>query len=306
MNPTVSVILLTTLCGMGQGVFVMVLLGHLAGATPHFLILGTIASLLLCGAGLAASFFHLGRPERAWRAIAQCRTSWLSRECIALPLFMALVFAYGFLGLTGGRGATLIGTLALFACIALWICTGMIYTCIRFIAEWASGYTLANFVLISLATGATLALNLALFSDLSMIHTFGYASLVFTTIAGLVRLGSLRRNARLVPESTLQSAIGIGHPVITQRSMGATGGTFNTREFFHGRTLDFLRSTRRLFLWFTFVLPPIAVLLALFGAAAAIAVPLALLLQTIGLMVERWFFFAQANHAQNLYYQVVS
>jgi len=33
---------------------------------------------------------------------------------------------------------------------------------------------------------------------------------------------------------------------------------------------------------------------------------LALLLQVPGLVAERWFFFAQAQHPQNLYYQTVS
>ena len=33
---------------------------------------------------------------------------------------------------------------------------------------------------------------------------------------------------------------------------------------------------------------------------------LAFIIQFAGLMAERWFFFAQANHPQNLYYQVVS
>ena len=306
MNPAISVILLTTLSGLGQGVFVMVLFGHLMAAKPHFLILGTIASLLCCGLGLLASFFHLGRPERAWRALAQWRTSWLSREVIALPLFMALVFLYAVLGLSGGRGATLIGTLALFACIALWICTGMIYTCIKFIPEWASPFTMANFILISLASGATLALVLSLYSDWSMIRSLALSSLLLTTVAGIVRAASLRRNARLVPKSTLQSAIGFRDPVITQRSMGATGGTFNTREFFHGRTVAFLRSVKWLFLAMTFILPVLLLALALAGAVPSAAVLWVFTLQLIGLLFERWFFFAQARHAQNLYYQVIS
>ena len=305
MNPAVSVILLTVLSGMGQGVFVMVLLGHLRGATPHFLILGSIASLLLCGLGLLASFFHLGRPERAWRAVAQWRTSWLSREVIALPLFMALVLLYGTLGLFGGRGATLVGALALFACVALWICTAMIYTCIRFIQEWASSYTMANFVLLSLASGAMVALVLAAFSDWTMIHPLAISSLLFTTVAGVVRGLSLRRNARLVPRSTLQSAIGFNNPAITQRSMGATGGTFNTREFFHGRTVAFLRSIKWLFVVMGFVLPVLLIILALASGASGM-IFLALPLQIVGLLLERWFFFAQARHAQNLYYQFVS
>jgi len=31
----------------------------------------------------------------------------------------------------------------------------------------------------------------------------------------------------------------------------------------------------------------------------------AFIIQYIGLIAERWFFFAQANHPQNLYYQTV-
>jgi DMSO reductase anchor subunit len=32
----------------------------------------------------------------------------------------------------------------------------------------------------------------------------------------------------------------------------------------------------------------------------------AFVVQYLGLLAERWFFFAQANHPQNLYYQVIS
>jgi DMSO reductase anchor subunit len=80
MNPALSVVFLTTLCGLGQGLFVMTLLGHLVGAQPRYLLLGSGLALVLAALGLVASFFHLGRPERAWRAIRQVRTSWLSRE----------------------------------------------------------------------------------------------------------------------------------------------------------------------------------------------------------------------------------
>ena len=305
MNPAFSVIFLTTLCGMGQGVFVMVLVGHLLGAQPRFLLMGTVAALILSALGLVASFFHLGRPERAWRAIAQFRTSWLSRECIALPLFMALVALYALALRSGWGGTALLGALAFAACVALWVCTGMIYMCIKFIQEWASSFTLANFVLISLASGATLALNLALFSDWGIVHRLAYSSLMLTALAGAVRVASLVRNARLKPKSTLQTALGIAHPKITQRSMGATGGTVNTREFFHGRTLAALRSVKWLFIGLTFVVPALLVAAALAGAPSYVVL-LALLAQAAGLLFERWFFFAQARHPQNLYYQVVS
>jgi DMSO reductase anchor subunit len=38
---------------------------------------------LLVTLGLLSSTFHLGHPERAWRAFSQWRSSWLSREGVA-------------------------------------------------------------------------------------------------------------------------------------------------------------------------------------------------------------------------------
>ena len=92
MNPAFSVIFLTTLIGAGQGLFLalvavdMGLLGSSAVRDPAFFVRGDAIALALLVAGLVASFFHLGHPERAWRAVAMWRTSWLSREVIVLPL----------------------------------------------------------------------------------------------------------------------------------------------------------------------------------------------------------------------------
>ena len=61
-------------------------------------------------------------------------------------------------------------------------------------------------------------------------------ALVLTLLGFASRVASLVRNARLRPKSTLQTAIGIKHPRIVQKSQGFMGGSFNTREFFHGRT----------------------------------------------------------------------
>ena len=152
MNPAFSVIFLTTLIGAGQGLFLAIYgieiataLNLLAiGNTPTLFISGSFISLLLTGLGLIASFFHLGHPERAWRAAAMWRTSWLSRECIALPLFMAAVFAYGCAHYAGWGATLVLGAVATVLCLALFICTGMIYSCIRFLQEWASPLTLVK------------------------------------------------------------------------------------------------------------------------------------------------------------------
>ena len=133
----------------------------------------------------------------------------------------------------------------------------------------------------------------------------GSAALALTAAAWLGRSLSLRRNARLKPSSTLQSAIGIRHPKITQRAMGFMGGSFNTREFFHGRSGALLRQVKGFFLLAAFVLPLVLLALGLWSASAG-WLALAFAVQYLGLLAERWFFFAQANHPQNLYYQTIS
>jgi DMSO reductase anchor subunit len=277
VKPAWSVILLTTLIGAGQGLFLAAFL--LAGTKEMVAI-----AIALTAMGLAASFFHLGRPERAWRSAAMWRTSWLSREVIVLPLFMALAFAYYL------TNAPLLGWLAALACVALFVCTGMIYACLPFLQEWRTPLTVINFMLLGIASGLTLAAALE--------PRYAAAALAATVLAAAGRGAALARNAGLRPRSTLASAIGVKHPRIAQKAQGAMGGSFNTREFFHGRSAAALRNVKWLFLAGAFAVP--AALLAAGLPAAACAV------QFAGLLAERWFFFAQANHPQNLYYQVIS
>ena len=305
MKPAFSVIFLTVLIGAGQGLFLALYACELAGAAGErgLLIGGALVSLLLSALGLLASFFHLGHPERAWRAAAMWRTSWLSREVIALPLFMATVFAWGLAHGLGGSGTRWLGALAALACLALFVCTAMIYASVRFLQEWASPLTLVNYLLIGCASGSLLAAALASLSAPAWVEPLALAALLLTLAALVGRAAALLRNAQLRPRSTLQTAIGIKHPAIVQRAQGFMGGSFNTREFFHGRSAAMLRSVKWFFLGAGFVLPAL-LLLVLPASAAVLAAAFAI--QLAGLLAERWFFFAQANHPQNLYYQAIS
>jgi sulfite dehydrogenase (quinone) subunit SoeC len=83
------------------------------------------------------------------------------------------------------------------------------------------------------------------------------------------------------------------------------GGAFNTREFFHGRSRAFMRSLKWIFLVLTFPVPAVLVVAGL-ALGSLPLLGLAFAVQYLGLLVERWFFFAQANHPQNLYYQAVA
>ena len=83
MQPAYSVIFLTTATGTGYGLLALLGILRATGDLPDDRAFGVFAlglALALISAGLLASTAHLGRPERAWRALSQWRSSWLSRE----------------------------------------------------------------------------------------------------------------------------------------------------------------------------------------------------------------------------------
>jgi DMSO reductase anchor subunit len=315
MNPAFSVVFLTTLSGAGQGLLIalvgveavsMLGFGGAAAVPPMFYVIGAALSCLLGVLGLVASFFHLGHPERAWRAIAMWRTSWLSRECLCLPAFLACTFAYGVAHASGSTYTLEIGVVAVIASGLLFICTGMIYACLRFLQEWATPLTLVNFALLGCASGTTLATACAALLAPALVSPLAVAACVLT-LAGLgSRSASLARNARLRPKSTVQSATGIRAARVEQKSRGFTAGAFNLREFFHGKTPETLRRIKWTFIIAAFIVP--FCLVAFGGSVASIGASFVLLcaasaIQYAGLVAERWFFFAEARHPQNLYYR---
>ncbi|OGS98950.1 MAG: DMSO reductase [Gallionellales bacterium RIFCSPLOWO2_12_FULL_59_22] len=325
MNPAFSVIFLTTLIGVGQGLLLALftqqsyaLFDLLPQQEARFYGWGALLALLFTVAGLIASFFHLGRPERAWRSAAQWRTSWLSREVIALPAFMGVLFLYGMTHLTGfdpvlltlpsglGIHATvMLGGIATVMAFALFVSTGMVYACMRFLQEWHSPLTVINFILLGGASGFTLAAFYAALVAPAQAGFFAGWALIITLLGLLGRGASLWRNARLKPKSTLQTAIGIKHPRIVQTAQGAMGGSFNTREFFHGKSESFLARVKVVFLLLAFAFPALLVVLDLSSPSTAL-LGCAFISQFVGLLAERWYFFAEARHPQNLYYRGVS
>jgi DMSO reductase anchor subunit len=304
MRPAWSVILLTTLIGAAQGLFLVVFFIDISRSPPgDFIVLSCGISLFLLACGLVASFFHLGRPERAWRAVVKWRTSWLSREVIILPAFMGLVFLYGVLHYQNSDKTMLIGSLAALCCIALFVCTAMIYACLKFLQEWHTPLTLVNFVLLGLASGLTLSVPLAVLRYPQFAGPLALAAFGAGALAWIVRIATLIRNARLRPKSTMQSAIGITHPKIAQKSQGFMGGSFNTREFFPGKPKPVVTAVRWAFLILIF---PVPAWLLGWGGGSMESFIAAFAVQFAGLLAERWYFFAEARHPQNLYYQAAS
>lgn len=326
MHPAFSVIFLTTLLGVGQGLFLALYtgqvyaLGHLLPAqdSQSFYALGSLVALVFLVGGLIASVFHLGRPERAWRAATQWRTSWLSREVIILPMAMFFIFLYGvahylgwtepFFVLAGALpvdATLLIGLLATLATFGLFVCTAMIYASVRFMQEWHSPLTVFNYLFLGSASGFTLAAAFSAYAGADLVAFYGFWA-VLLTLAGLITRGaSLWRNKRLKHKSTPQTAIGMRHTDVQQKAQGSMGGSFNTREFFHGADPGTYKMIRWVFLIFVFPIP--IGLLGMSYVSASETLPLlAFITQYLGLIAERWYFFAEARHPQNIYYQSVA
>ncbi|HEU5338332.1 MAG TPA: DmsC/YnfH family molybdoenzyme membrane anchor subunit [Sulfuricaulis sp.] len=325
MHPAFSVIFLTTLIGAGQGLFLALYTAQVYSTVEllpvppsHFYVQGSAIALALLIGGLVASFFHLGHPERAWRSAARWRTSWLSREVIVLPALMGAVAVYGvvhhlnlrlkdlgFATSVDGDLALVVGAAAVALAFLLFLCTGMIYACIKFLQEWASWLTVVNYTLFGLASGFLLATAYAAYQAPALVYFFGAWTVIITLAVWVTRAASLIRNRRLKYKSTIQTAIGVRHARIVQKSQGFMGGSFNTRDFFHGAAPWLFRSIKWVFLVLVFPVP----LVLLFNGMVDRSVPMlssAFVIQYLGLLAERWYFFAQANHPQNIYYQTIS
>ncbi len=326
MHPAFSVIFLTTLIGVGQGLFLALYTGQvysLAQLLPvqdsqAFYGIGSFLALLFLIGGLLASFFHLGHPERAWRAASRWRTSWLSREVIVLPMFMGLVAIYGLFHYVGWTYplftvanrlpvdfTLIVGLLASIMAFVLFICTAMIYAGVRFLQEWHRWLTVANYLLLGLASGFMLASAFSAYTGVDLVGFFGTWAVVFILTAFVTRTASLLRNRRMDHKIDLQSAIGVKHRDMQQKAQGFMGGNFNTREFFHGRGPATLRLLRWLFLVLVFPLPISLIVLSHLIESNNLPI-MAFMIQYLGLLAERWYFFAEARHPQNLYYQTMS
>lgn len=323
MHPAFSVIFLTTLIGAGQGLFLALYTGQvygtfgvLGGELPPvgLYVTGTVLVIMLMGLGLLASFFHLGRPERAWRAASMWRTSWLSREVIVLPAFTFMALLWGMLFyvgydpvlLTAGTVAIhlslVVGFVATILAFLLYLCTGMIYAAVKFIQEWASPLTVVNYLLLGSASGFTLAATLAAWQGSSLMTFYAFWAVIIALTGFATRMYALRRNGRLKRKTTPCTAIGVRHPRISQISQGAMGGSFNTSEFFHHASPALVQLIKAAFPILVFVVPVTLLIIgwsndSLWLMSGAFGV------QYLGLLLERWFFFAQAWHPQNIYYQ---
>jgi DMSO reductase anchor subunit len=311
VHPALSVILFTTASGAGYGLLILLAVFAALGLLPAaagFGIAAFATALGLVTLGLLASTFHLGRPERAWRAFSQWRSSWLSREGVAAvaTYLPALGFAIGWIwcGTVAGAAAVL-GLVAALGALATLVCTGMIYASLPTIQRWHNGWVVPNYLALGIMAGAVLLDWLT--------RLFGVAdpiidlvTLVLIVLAAVLKLGYWRHIDGSAAASTPATATGLGAGGAAVRLLEAphTEENYLMREMGFQIARKHAARLRRIALEAGFGAPFALALLALLlgGWFAIVLSTLAVPAVALGLAVERWLFFAEARHTVMLYY----
>lgn len=310
MRPALSVIFFTTASGAGFALIILLGLAVPLGllpATPGFGLVALATAIILAAGGLVSSTFHLGRPERAWRAFSQWRSSWLSREGIlsVLTFLPSMIFGIGWVvfGRTGGLVA-LCGILAAALAAATIYCTGMIYASLKPIHQWHNAWVVPNYFALGLMSGL-LILDFLVRIWQPSAPALTAVAILAVLIAWLLKEQYWRAIDTSPAASTISSATLLG-----RRGKVRLFEAPHTEENYLLKEMGFQiarkhrRRLRRLARAAGFGLPFVLSLLALLlgGPIGVIAAGLAILTAALGLVLERWLFFAEARHTVTLYY----
>ena len=303
MHPAPSLIFFTVASGAGLGLLALLGLAGLRfeGSPTGFLVVGFGLAMGLTVAGLLSSTFHLGHPERAWRALSQWRSSWLSREGIAAVATLAAAALYALLWLTGEGPLLPLGLLMTALALATVWATGMIYAQIRAVDLWARTLTPICYLLFSMAGGTVLFLALhALF--------FGTVGWFLSAVGlGMLALAWAAKvwwwTDRPAPTSTTESATQLGR-IGRTRLLEAphTGRNYLLKEMGFRVARKHAAKLRFLSLALGAALPALLILLALPAPLDGLWLTLAAASHLAGMLAERWLFFAEARHAVSTWY----
>ena len=287
MHPAPSVIVFTTLAGLGFG-FLAFLGAGWPAPTGWAAFWQFALGYALAVGGLAASAAHLGHPERALRAFTQWRSSWLSREAVLSVAALLTLGVHAGASVFLGRPLPALGWIGAALALATVLATAMIYTQLRTVPRWHQWATPALFVALALAGGAILAGH-------------RWPAVALLLIAGALTWRHWQAGDRRLEQSgsMLATATGLEGGTVRPFEPPHTGRNYLLDEMVFRVGRKHARRLRALALIFMVLLP--VVLLALFAAPWPVRI-VAVLFHLVGVLAQRWLFFAEAEHVVGLYY----
>lgn len=305
MHPAYSVIVFTVSSGAGLGLLGLLGLGPLFGAPPIGAAawIGFALAFGLTIGGLGASTLHLGHPERAWRAFSQWRSSWLSREGVAAvaTLFVAALYAAG--ALFGGGASPLLGGLTALGAAATVLATAMIYAQLKTVPRWNSHWTVICYGAFSLAGGLLLYLLALAISGAGAPGGLGLLTMLALLCAWAAKIQAWRRGDASGGATTPETATGLGHMGrVRLFEAPHSGENYLLKEMGHRVARRHRDKLRRLALALGGAAPIVAVALSGAAPGPALWLGLGVVAHGLGMLTERWLFFAEAEHVMMRYY----
>ena len=287
MHPAASVIIFTSLSGLGFGLLFFLGIGISISKGVTTLSFFVIAYALAVG-GLIASTFHLGRPERSLKAFSQWKTSWLSREAWLALAALSVMAIYAASHIFFGEAIIIIGWLGSLLSLTAVYATSMIYAQLKTVPRWNTPLTSILFLLLALTGGAILSVNVS-------------AALPLLILAGIVQIIYWISGDQALAKSgtTLATATGIGiKGSLRSFEPPHTGTNYLLREFVYLVGRKHASKLRIISLILMIAAPTLIFSMPL----TYITIIIAISTHVVGLFVSRWLFFAQAEHVVGLYY----
>jgi len=287
MHPAHSIIIFTVTSGLGFGLLAFLGLGQPAvtgWSAFWYFALGYALSV----GGLVSSTFHLGNPQRAWRAFSQWQTSWLSREGVLAVATLTIMGIYAFCAVFLGQTLIVLGIIGAILALATVFATSMIYAQMKTVPRWNHWSTPALFMVLSIAGGALLTAHVLL-------------AVILLAVAGLLQMASWTRGDTALAQSgsDIGTATGLGaRGIVRAFEPPHTGNNYLLKEMVHKVGRKHAQKLRML----SFILMVLVPVLLLLIPGGWVIVTLAFLVHFVGTLTQRWLFFAEAEHVVGLYY----
>ena len=152
MKTPVSLWVFTILVGAAGGLSLAAALLTGLAHDPFLVTVCLVGAIVLTAAGGVAAALHLERPGKGHRVLRRWRSSWLSREVLAVAGFGVLQALALYVGGTGwATWAAAVGG------VSAVVVTGALYGSIRAIRGWHGPLTIQVFLGLGLASGLALA-----------------------------------------------------------------------------------------------------------------------------------------------------
>ncbi|MCI5074559.1 DmsC/YnfH family molybdoenzyme membrane anchor subunit [Oricola sp.] len=307
MHPAFSVIVFTTLSGIGFGLMALLGLGFgVPGA--GFQWSATIVAFAFAVIGLLSSVLHLRSKSRAILAFSQWRSSWLSREGVCSVVTLGLFGIYSLVLLLMGTRLAALGFAAAVLAMVTVFTTSMIYAQLRTVPHWASWITPAVFLGFSIAGGVLALSALLAISGAPSARMAAQWAMVALIVAWAAKAAWWRRAAETSLEaagSGIGDATGLGVlGAVRPFEPPHTSPNYLMREMAFEVGRKRARALRRIAIACGAVAPFLLAGLAAYVGAAAPLLMLAVILHLVGMLAERWLFFAEARHAVGSFYGI--